>query len=529
MRQWFGISVAVAVGLAAVAAPVLISIELSWREGIANERALTQGYTRDVVRRTDEMGHQMLAATQRIVESHATPCSSADVDVMRRADVDSQYIQAIGRIQGDTLVCTSLGTTTPIALGPATIVTQYGAAERLHVKLPIADAPLIIISRDGIAFLLNPDVPMDTPTEGPNISMAIFVPSSPSHTLLTSRNPDPLRPEWYRDIAPGASTSFRSGGYVISLSRSAMGDVAVIAAAPESYVLQHVETFAFLFIPLGLVGAGLFAWAVAHVTRVQLSLPAQLRKAARRREFYVEYQPIVDLKTRRWVGAEALVRWRRSNGEIMVPDRFIAIAEESGVIPRITACVAEIVAADLPALLAIAPQFSVSINVSAADLRSGHTVELIRNLLKNGNAAPRNIKVEATEHSILQGKEAAAVIAEIRNMGIDIAIDDFGTGYSNFSRLQTLGVDILKIDKDFVDTIASGPEARKLLDHIIGMANSLGLAAVAEGVETEPQACFLEERGIQLAQGWLFAKSMRISHFLALLDAQQNRPEEMRA
>lgn len=529
MRQWLGISVAVAVGLAAVAAPILISIELSWREGLANERVLTQGYAQDVLHRTDEMGHQMLDASQRILADHHKPCSPADIDLMRRISVDSSYIEALGRIQGDTLVCTSLGTTSPMALGSATLITQYGTAERLNVRVPISDTPLMVVSRDGIAYLLNPNVPMDTPTEGPNISMALFVPSTPQHTIVSSHNAAQLRPEWFRKLAPGTRTTFRSGGYVIAVASSSLGDVAVLTAAPESYVINHVRNFALLFIPLGLLGAALLAWAVAHVTRVQTSLPAQLRKAARRREFYVEYQPIVDLKTRRWVGAEALVRWRRSNGEIVVPDRFIPLAEESGVISRITACVAEIVAADLPGLLAIAPDFAMSINASAADLRSGHTVELIRNLLKNGNAAPRNVKVEATEHSILQGKEAAAVVAEIRKMGVEIAIDDFGTGYSNFSRLQTLGVDILKIDKDFVDTIASGPEARKLLDHIIGMANSLGLAAVAEGVETEPQARFLEERGIQLAQGWLFAKAMKISHFLALLEAQQDRAEEITA
>jgi sensor c-di-GMP phosphodiesterase-like protein len=529
MRQWLGISVAVAVGLAAVAAPIVISIEVSWREGLANERVLTQGYAQDVLRRTDEMGHQMLDASRRIIADHQTPCSASDVDLMRRIAMDSSYIEALGRIEGDTLLCTSLGTTTPMALGPPVLVTQYGTADRLDVRLPISDTPLMVVSRDGIAYMLNPNVPMDTPTEGPNISMALFVPSSPQHIILSSHNAGPLRPEWFRKLASGASTTFRSGGYVIAVQRSSLGDVAVLAAAPESYVFNHVRNFALIFIPLGLLGAGLLVWAVAHVTRVQLSLPSQLRKAARRREFYVEYQPIVDLKTRRWVGAEALVRWRRRNGEIVVPDRFISLAEESGVLPRITACVAEIVAADLPGLLAHAPDFAVSINISAADLRTGHTIGLIRNLLRNGQAGAKNIKIETTEHSILQGEEAAAVIAEIRSLGIEIAIDDFGTGYSNFSRLQTLGVDILKIDKDFVDTIGSGEEGTKLLDHIIAMANSLGLSAVAEGVEAEPQARFLEERGIHLAQGWLFAKSIGISEFLARLEAQQNRAEEISA
>lgn len=529
MRQWSGIAVAVAVGLAAVAAPILISIELSWREGLANERVLTQGYARDVLHRTDEMGHQMLDASRRILADHHSPCSPPDIDLMRRISVDSSYIEALGRIQGDTLLCTSLGTTTPMTLGPPAIVTQYGTADRLNVRLPISDAPLIVVSRDGIAFLLNPKVPMDTLTEGPNISMALFVPSSPSHTILTSQNGAPLRPEWFGDIKPGTGKSFRSSGYVIAEERSNLGDVAVLTAAPESYVINHVRRFALIFIPLGLLGAALLAWAVAHVTRVQLSLPSQLRKAARRREFYVEYQPIVDMNTRRWVGAEALVRWRRSSGEIVMPASFIAVAEESGAISHITACVAEIVAADLPSILAIAPDFSVSLNASAADLRSGNTVPMIRKLLEQGHAKPENVKIEATEYGVLQGKEAAANVAEIRGMGIEIAIDDFGTGYSNLARVQTLGVDILKIDKDFVDTIAAGGEARKMLDHIIEMSRTLRLVPVAEGVETEVQARFLEEHGVQFAQGWLFAKAMNISAFRAQLLDQAGRPEEITA
>jgi sensor c-di-GMP phosphodiesterase-like protein len=234
----------------------------------------------------------------------------------------------------------------------------------------------------------------------------------------------------------------------------------------------------------------------------------------------VEYQPIVDLQTRRWIGAEALVRWRRPDGRIIRPDNFIPVAEQSGVIQYVTECVAEIVAADLPSLIAIDPKFRVAINVSARDLGSEHTLAIIRNLLRNGRAHPENIAVEATERGFLQGNEAREVLAGIRGLGVEVAIDDFGTGYSSLSSLQTLNVDALKIDKSFVDTIGTDAATSHVVSHIIEMAHSLQLIIVAEGVETDAQAEYLQRRGVHYAQGWLFAVPMPVSALRAGIQEQ---------
>ena len=292
-----------------------------------------------------------------------------------------------------------------------------------------------------------------------------------------------------------------------------------MTSAPESYVVNHVRQFAYFFIPLGLLSAAILVWAVTRISRIHLSLPSVFRGAARRKEFFVEYQPIVELSTGEWVGAEALVRWQRS-GRIVRPDNFIPIAEESGVISHITACVTEIVAADLPALLIIDPHFLVAINLSAQDLQSMQTVELLKSMLKRSPIQPGNIKVEATERGFLQGAEARDVLASIRALGIEVAIDDFGTGYSSLSCLQTLGLDALKIDKSFVDTIGTDGATSQVVSHIIHMAHSLNLIIMAEGVETEAQAQFLREGRVQLAQGWLFGKPMGLISLCAACKAQ---------
>lgn len=526
MRRFSGATIAALIGLVAVVAPIVISLELSWKEALGNESALTLGYARDVLRRTDEMAQQMRKGMAQIQNAHFPPCSPPEIDLMRQIDVGSNYLQALGRLQGDTIVCTSLGTTTPIAVGPPDLITANGAAERLHAHIPLAgNHPLLLFSENGVVFLVDPALAIDTPTEGASISIAIFVPSSPGHTIIAERNNN-LRPEWFQNIPKGASKTFRSAGSVVAILRSAHTDVAVVAAAPESYVVNRVQHFAAIFVPLGLLCAVVLAWAVARISRVRLSLPAVLRAAARRREFFVEYQPIVDLATRRWIGAEALVRWRRADGRVIRPDNFIPIAEESGVITLIARCVVEIVAADLPGLVKIDPGFFVSINLSAPDLGSAETLGLLKRVIDTGGIGSANLKVEATERSFLQDKPAREILDEIRALGISVAIDDFGTGYSSLSCLESLGLDALKIDKAFVETIGTDGATSGVVPHIIGMAQSLKLTMVAEGVETEAQAEFLRRRGVQHAQGWLFGKPMKIELLRDGLKSQPACPVE---
>ena len=406
MRQPYGIVIAGVIGLAAVAAPIFISVQLAWKEALADESSLTLAYAEDALRRTNEMAQQMAGAINTLTQGKAQSCSSSDIAVMRQIDVASSYIQAVGRIEGDDLICTSLGTREPIPLGRPTLITASGAAERLNIRLPIAgNHPLDVFSMRGIAFLLDPTLPLDIPTEGPSISMAIFVPSSPNHAIIAARAAN-LRAEWFRTIPKGGRITFRSSGYVVAIVRSADTDVAVVTAAPESYVQKHTLHFALIFIPIGLVCACLLGWAIMHISRIRFSLPSVLRSAAKQKEFFVEYQPIVDLGSRRWIGAEAMVRWRRSDGRVIPPDNFIPAAEESGVITSITRCVAEIITADLPGVLQADPDFFVALNLSAPDLLSSETVELLAEVIDRSGARPANVKVEATERGFLQGDDA---------------------------------------------------------------------------------------------------------------------------
>jgi sensor c-di-GMP phosphodiesterase-like protein len=528
MQRPTGVAIAVLIGLTAVIVPIWFSIHLAWKQSLADETARVRYNAGDVLRRGEETRNQVVAGTRMLTKANLPPCSPAEIDLMRRIDLDSSYIQAVARIQGDSLICTSLGTRSPIPVGSATVISKDGAAQRLNVKIPVAGSqPLdIFSSSNGFAFLIHPGLPLDTASEGPDISLALYLSSSPDPLPLAATGSH-LRPEWFRSIAKGSEATFVDRGYVVCIAHSAASDLAVVAAAPVSYVARRIARIAALFVPLGLLCGIALAWAVIHVTRQRFSLPSVLRVAALHREFYVEYQPVVEMSSRRWIGAEALVRWRRPGGRIVRPDEFIPTAEESGVITLITQCVASIVAADLPRFLSIDPEFRVAMNLSAADLRSKATLPLLEEITQADGAHSANLEVEATERGFLQGPEVRGLIAKIRSQGITVSIDDFGTGYSSLSCLQSLGLDTLKIDKAFVNTIGTDGATSRVVFHIIEMAHSLNLEIVAEGVETEEQASFLLQRGVRHAQGWLFGKPMPVATFCeSLLQAKSAREQE---
>lgn len=525
MRPSSGILIAVLIGIAAVIAPLWVAIHLARNKSLADEETQVRSYAADVIRRSDETGAQIRDAERALKNLHASPCSPAEIVAMRQIDVTSSYLQAVGRISGNRLLCTSLGTTEPIDIGPPDLFTANGAEERLNVQIfKNQKRPLAVWSRGDFAYVVDIFLIEDVSTEGPGISVGIFAPSQQNPRLLSAQNSN-IPTAWLRQVPKGGSVTFVDNGYVVSVVRAHSIDVAAVAAAPIVYAQRRVLSYALIFIPAALICAIGLAWADARISRTTMSMPKILRSAARRREFFLEYQPVVDLQTGRWIGAEALVRWRRRDGQILPPNSFIPVAEESGVITSITACVAEIVSSDLPSLLAIDPDFFISLNFSALDLCSPSTVALVRMLLSTTNAQPHNVAIEVTERAFMQGNKARDVLAAIRNLGVDIGIDDFGTGYSGLSSLHKLGLDVLKIDKTFVDSIATEGATSQVMPHIIEMAHSLKLRMVAEGVETEMQAEFLRRKGVQYSQGWLFSKAIPIDDLRGSLLARQHEKQ----
>ncbi|WP_047490818.1 EAL domain-containing protein [Terriglobus sp. TAA 43] len=523
LRTLSGIATALTVGLVAIMAPILLAIVFSRHEGLADESKLTLRYAQEVLHRTDDIAGQMVRGNALMLQSGLAPCSPAGLDLMRRIDISSSYVQGVGYVQDDQIICTSQGSTKPMPIGPPHLVTASGASEWLNVVPPFADHGLLIFAKDKIAYFLDMSLAVDIPAEGPNIATAIFVPSLPEHPLLIAQN-GTIPAEWFHTPAPGGSTTFRTSDHVVAITRSKNTDVAVIAAAPVFYANAHARKFALIFVPIGLVCAGLLTWAVLNIAQSRFSLPSVLRTGAKRKEFFLQYQPVVELNTRRVIGAEALVRWKKSR-RVIRPEHFMAVAEESEVITQMTACIFEIVAADIADILRIQPDFFIAINLSTPDLRAAQTAQFFRKILGTGKVQPHNLVVEATERGFLQSDETKHTLESLRQLGVAIAIDDFGTGYSSLSCLQNLRLNILKIDKSFVETIGTDAATNQIVPHIIDMAHSLEICITAEGVETEEQAKFLRDRGVQHAQGWLFGQPLYYIGLKELLRRQRTAAE----
>jgi sensor c-di-GMP phosphodiesterase-like protein len=308
-------------------------------------------------------------------------------------------------------------------------------------------------------------------------------------------------------------SAWRHGGHVASdewnyaVAQSATRPLAVVVKSPRSSVTGNWPRLLAAWLSIGVAAGSAVGWLTYKRVSRQLSFASTLQWAISRRKIDVAFQPIVKIADNACVGVEALVRWKLHERAIS-PEVFVLVAEENHLIQALTDLVLEKTVAQLGGLLAANPSFYVSINVSAEDLRSFRFLNLLSSTLKGTGIGPRQVRIEATERSFMNADATRGIIAAFRAAGHPVYIDDFGTGYSSLAYLQTFEIDVLKIDKSFVDTIAQDTASSVVAPHIIQMAHELGLEIVAEGVESSIQATWLLEKGVQYAQGWYYAKAM---------------------
>ncbi|MCI2257190.1 EAL domain-containing protein [Domibacillus sp. PGB-M46] len=261
--------------------------------------------------------------------------------------------------------------------------------------------------------------------------------------------------------------------------------------------------------------------ALNDLLHERMQIEIGLRRAVEENGFTLYYQPKVDLYSKKIVGMEALIRWKHPEWGLVPPFKFISIAEETGQIISIGEWVLREACKQTKRWQVEGlPLIGVSVNVSVQQLEQNNFIQTVTDILKETNLSARFLELEITESVIQDLKRSTEILQDLREMGVRTSIDDFGTGYSSLSVIKTLPINVIKIDKSFIDDL-DNPANQDLLKAIIWIGKSLGLQVIVEGVEEEQQMNMLLEYNCQFAQGYLFGKPMPREEFGKLLSGQQ--------
>ena len=266
-------------------------------------------------------------------------------------------------------------------------------------------------------------------------------------------------------------------------------------------------------------------------SRRKIELERDLRSAFDNEKLEVYYQPQFDLADGAIWGAEALMRWRHGDDGFVPPNEFIQLAEDSGLIVDLGRWVMERTCTDLRSIMDMGLHpGSMSINVSARQLREGNFASDVLEALQRHDIHPGYLQLEITETAVAENPDTAINILNVlRNAGVQVAIDDFGTGYSSLSYLQNMPFDLIKIDKSFIDMVGAGGSSENICRTIIKMAHELGKKAIAEGVETREQADFLIENGCDFVQGYFYSHPLPQDEFHEFVEKQDFHTQRRKA
>lgn len=504
------------ISLAAVAGGVALFAATAWfiwNESVVAEEEHVGELAETLGKRTEALivgARDMLAALNRL---DAPRCSQAHLQAMQEAAIAQPQIRAIGYWRAAERLC-GAGYIQGVDLKPPRADRIYDSGVIAWWPGPwteVGGTPLFLMRYGEHDVAIDPRMLLAAdPIQDRQAGLWV------EHLRMSAVPWDAELPS-PESLPPGLSVEREKGRVVSRFSLGTVFPIDIVAVEPLGRFWDRYFPTLAITGGFGLLLAGAWIFGVSRFLRHRLSLPTELRIALARGNIQVHYQPVIELATGRCIGAEALARWPRDNGELIGPDVFIPIAEEIGLVPRITLAVLARVAQDLGSLLRLEPELSINVNLSPEDLKSEHFDLALARTIDKAGLSPRTVKLEITERALVNSDLARALIGKLRMRGHRIAIDDFGTGYSSLSYLQSFELDALKIDKSFVDAIGKEAVTSHVVGHVIEMGKSLGLELVAEGVETTPQVQWLLGHGVELGQGFLFSPALTVGDFCEYL------------
>ena len=320
------------------------------------------------------------------------------------------------------------------------------------------------------------------------------------------------------------SASVNLGGFDVFTSASIGIALSSTAYERPEYLLRNADMAMYRAKGLGQARFEVFDRAMHAQALARLQLETDLRRAVERGEFVLHYQPIVTMRTGEICGVEALIRWMHPERGMMAPDQFIPVAEETGLILPIGRWVLKEACRNVRVWRVRYGEEAigtVGVNLSAKQFSQADLADQIADALDSSGLPGAALRLEITESAVMENADAAIILLrQLKALGIQISLDDFGTGYSSLSYLHRFPLDTVKIDRSFVQRIDSEERTTQLVETVLTLARSLGVTAVAEGIETEEQVAALRELDCDFGQGYHFSRPLAPAQLEELLAAR---------
>jgi sensor c-di-GMP phosphodiesterase-like protein len=455
---------------------------------------------------------RVLSSLDGLAERGVSSCRPAHLEALRQANFATTPVKEMSVVDaaGQTL-CSDLG----IPLGVRKVVSSHPLAAGFLIEvmhLSERRDPVVRIRRlgpetsNGLAALMPADlfVPQVSTQGGPLTSYAV----------LATREGEPIAES---GVAVPAGDS---AGFSASAPSERFNLVASVMLPRERVMAVHSDLHRFGTVITSIIALMILGLALIVPVRRRGNPVAEIERAVRAGEFVPYFQPVVDITTGKLYGAEVLMRWQKPDGSVLLPGAFIPILESSGLILEATRALMRRARDTVAAAYGSRPALRLSFNLAAAHFENEEIVGDVRDLFGNSPIRFNQVILELTERQPMQNlTETRPIVAALQGLGVIIAIDDVGTGHSGLSYMLKLGVDLIKIDKLFVDAIGTDGNSATIIGTLIDLAHNMRMDIIAEGVESFEQVLLLRDLGIRAAQGYVFAPPLPASSFLQLVEA----------
>ncbi len=505
--------------IAAVIGVMLAGLPLAafdiWLEQLV-ERQSTEdilGSARRAIAVIDARLTAVAGALDGLAAQGVASCGAADLDKLRRASFATSSAKEIGVIGADgRTLCSDLGIplSARVVAGP---VKTAPPGQLLIEVVRVGDRPASYLrvrrfdpGGVSLAALVPTDMllPLTSPRGGPFAAHArIFTREGAEIGDGGMPLPPDIKPD---DVVRASLRSERFGVGV---------EVTMLRSENEPHDLRMIGLIVNLVVVFAMLSvAGL-------IVRGRGRDPvAEIRRALDARQFVPYFQPIVDITSGKLLGAEVLARWRKPDGSLVLPGAFIALAERGGLMVELTEALMRRACAEIGEAYARRPQLKIAFNLTARHFADDAIVADLRAIFDRSPIRLAQVTLELTEREPIEDLATTRrVIAALQALGCQVALDDVGTGHSGLSSILKLGVDVIKIDKMFIDSLGSEHNSATIVTTLVELARNMGMEIVAEGVETFEQVADLRARGIRAAQGYVFAPPLPATSFKTLLDA----------